>query len=231
MLQPPFDRYDFQTFDVLKKILTANSNCIDIGAHKGEILRKILKNAPNGRHFAFEPIPFLYKRLDAKFGRRVTVSDHALSDKAGTASFTVVKDRPAVSGFKGRTFDDRNYDSQLIEVKVDRLDDVIPDILAIDLIKIDVEGAELMVLSGASEIIRKNKPVVLFEFGLGGSEQYGAAPEMMFDFFNSHGMVLSTLQYFLAGYAPLEKADFCGHYYKGYNYFFIAYDPSGKYLK
>jgi len=50
-------RYDKETRGIMKGLLRADSNCIDIGCHKGEILREMLKYAPNGQHFAFEPLP------------------------------------------------------------------------------------------------------------------------------------------------------------------------------
>ena len=61
---------------------------------------------------------------------------------------------------------------------------MIPDTINIDFIKIDVEGAEFLVLSGAKNILLKSKPVVVFEYGLGASDFYGTDPEMMFGYFN-----------------------------------------------
>lgn len=50
-------KYDRLTKEVIARSLKNNSNAIDAGCHKGEILDLILKHAPNGKHFAFEPIP------------------------------------------------------------------------------------------------------------------------------------------------------------------------------
>jgi len=50
-------KYDILTKRLLKNILQKTSNCIDIGGFKGEILLEILKFAPNGTHYIFEPIP------------------------------------------------------------------------------------------------------------------------------------------------------------------------------
>jgi hypothetical protein len=49
------------------------------------------------------------------------------------------------------------------------------------MIKIDVEGAELLLIRGARETIAKNKPVIVFEHGLGGADSYGHTPEQVFD--------------------------------------------------
>jgi hypothetical protein len=44
---------------------------------------------------------------------------------------------------------------------------VLPENFRVDFIKIDVEGGELLVMKGAAGIMKKYKPVVIFEHGLG----------------------------------------------------------------
>ncbi|HRN57757.1 MAG TPA: FkbM family methyltransferase [Agriterribacter sp.] len=218
-----FDYYDFETIDVIKAVLKRNSNAVDIGAHRGTILRQILKQAPEGKHIAIEPIPYLYQKLERKFGKKVTLFNLALANETGEATFTVFKDRPAVSGLKARHFDHVTYKKELIKVQVRKLDDLIAQDQKTDLIKIDVEGAELEVLKGARRILEKNKPVVLFEFGKGGSELYNATPELMFDFFDELGYTITLLEYFLKNREGFNRTEFLGQYEKGYNYFFMAY--------
>ena len=72
--------YDRLTKLVLKKSLSENSNCIDVGCHKGEILDEILRLAPKGKHLAFEPIPELFEALKAKYQHTAKIYPHALSD-------------------------------------------------------------------------------------------------------------------------------------------------------
>jgi SAM-dependent MidA family methyltransferase len=43
----------------MSRVLKKDSNCIDIGANEGTILRDMLKFAPRGDHMAIEPIPDL----------------------------------------------------------------------------------------------------------------------------------------------------------------------------
>jgi len=56
--------YDRLTKVIMRRVLSINSNCIDIGCHKGEILELILRYAPEGNHYAFEPIPYLFNQLE-----------------------------------------------------------------------------------------------------------------------------------------------------------------------
>ena len=223
ILQPPFDKYDFQTFDLIRKILPDNANCIDVGAHKAYILKKIIEKSPKGKHFAFEPIPWLYKDLQKKYGKKASIFDIAVSNERGESDFNVFGDRPAVSGLKKREFTE-DYKLEKIRVKVDTLDNIIPDDVPIQLIKIDVEGAELQVLQGAVNILKRNKPLVIFEFGLGGADIYGTTPESVFDFFENLGLSISILEYYLKNKEPFNREEFIGQYEKGYNYFFIVYN-------
>ena len=55
--------YDMQTLAIMKRILQEDSNCVDIGCYQGSILREILRFAPKGTHFAFEPLPRMLPRL------------------------------------------------------------------------------------------------------------------------------------------------------------------------
>lgn len=216
------DKYDPQTIAIFRNYLRPDANCIDIGAHYGHILREMLKSAPRGKHFAFEPIPHLYAALSKKFGRQVRVFNYALSDTKGTATFNLFVDKPALSGLQKRT----DYGEQAVEnftVQTERLDDIIPRDIKIDLIKIDVEGAELIVLKGARELLKRDKPIVLFEFGKGSGSAYSTNPEELFDLFEHCDMEVSVIEYFLKQQKGFSREEFCGQYEKGYNYFFIAY--------
>ncbi|MEO5890186.1 MAG: FkbM family methyltransferase [Ferruginibacter sp.] len=221
----PVDKYDFQTTQLIRKYLKKDSNCIDIGANMGHILMEIVAAAPKGRHFAFEPIPGLYASLKKRFSKNTSVLNYALSSKKGTTSFNYYPGRPAISGFRKRDFDVGGQPT-LLTVQVEKLDDLIPENLAIDLVKIDVEGAEYEVLLGAKRVLQANRPIVLFEFGLGSADTYGTTPEAIFDLFEACGLALSTIEYFNAKKQPFSKEEFNGQFYKNYNVFFIAYDPA-----
>lgn len=220
----PVDKYDFQTTELIRKYLKKDSNCIDIGANLGHILMEIVAAAPKGKHFAFEPIPDLYTSLKKRFSKNTTVYNYALSSKKGSTTFNYYPERPAVSGFRERN-NQIGQEPTLLSVQVEKLDDLIPENLKIDLIKIDVEGAEYEVLQGARKVLRKNKPLVLFECGLGGADVYGTTPDHIFDLFTECGMGVSTIEYFNAHKQPFSKEEFSGQFYKNYNFFFIAYDP------
>lgn len=214
--------YDRLTKTILKQELTQHANCIDIGAHKGEILDLILNHAPNGIHYAFEPIPFYFDKLKLNYSEKVTVLPYALSNKSGTTTFNYVQNAPAYSGLKERKYQVEQPNIDKIEVELRTLDEVIPETVCIDFIKIDVEGAEFDVLRGAERILSQNKPKVLFESGLGASEYYGTTPTSFFEFFDEKDYHLFTLKSFTKKGSSLSLEAFKNLYETNSEYYFIA---------
>ncbi len=215
--------YDRLTKLIIKKTLHQNSVCIDIGCHKGEILDLMLQQSPQGGHYGFEPIPQLYKNLVEKYTPANNIFPYALADKCGKANFQFVKNDPAYSGLQKRKYAIDNPEIEEIEVEIYTLDSIVPENTKIDFIKIDVEGAELDVLKGAKRVLTENKPIVVFECGLGASDFYGTKPEEVFDFFKETGLNISLLKSWLNHKKPLLLNEFCNFYNKNSEYYFIAH--------
>lgn len=217
-------KYDKQTKQIIEESLHSNSNCIDVGAHKGEILDLIIDRAPKGNHFAFEPIPEMFEELNNRYSSDlIKVYDCALSYQKGSATFNHVVSNPSYSGLKKRKYDHPNEIDQQIRVETDLLDNIIPSDISIDFIKIDVEGGEFDVLKGAVETIKRCKPIVIFEHGLGASEFYNANPRELFQYFDNIGMNISLLKSYLNNKNTLDQVDFERQYNESLNYYFIAF--------
>ncbi len=214
-------KYDRLTRNIINQVVQPESNCIDIGCHKGEILELIIRCAPEGKHFAFEPIPYLYQQLEKKFPRQVKIYPYALAEKNGKSTFHLVKNAPAYSGLKQRKYDIENPEIEKIEVEIKTLDEVIPNDITIDFIKIDVEGAEYGVLKGAQRILQ-NKPVILFEFGKGASDFYGTQPKDVFRLLQQYDLHIYTLPAFLNNAAALTLPEFENLYESNAEYYFVA---------
>jgi FkbM family methyltransferase len=214
--------YDRLTERVIKKVCAQDSICIDVGANNGKIVRLFIKHCPSATHFAFEPIPNLYYLLKRKFDSACRVYNVALSNYTGTSSFNYVTTDPAYSGLKKRPYNKPQKDC-LIDVKVNKLDNIIEGPTHIALIKIDVEGAEYNVIEGAIKTIEQCRPVILFEFGKGGSDVYEITPQKMFALLNNLRLNINLIQNFLKDKPPLNIKQFVKEYEKGKEYFFIAY--------
>jgi FkbM family methyltransferase len=192
-----------QLVALLGEVLRPDSNCVDAGAHAGSVLREIVALAPLGRHIAWEPLPDFAKLLAAEFPS-VEVREAALSDNPGERDFAHLLERPGWSGFHARPVPGAAT-VESIRVRCERLDDVVPADLRIDLIKLDVEGAEEEVLRGAVETLRRDRPVIAFEHGLGSAEYYGTTP------LHIHDLLVRRLGYEiygLAGEGPYGAARF-----------------------
>ncbi len=215
--------YDRLTKRIIIKALDANSNAIDVGCHKGEILELILRIAPVGKHTAFEPLPSFYENLVEKYGKRARILNYALSDKEGKTKFQFVKNAPAYSGIKKRKYEVQNPEIEEIEVEMKKLDDLIEPDMKIDLIKIDVEGAEMGVLKGASELVKRDKPLIIFECGIGASDYYGTEPQEVFLYFDRIQMKVSTLKGFVKKGEPLSEEEFVRSFKSNSEYYFVAH--------
>lgn len=216
--------YDQQGFAVMRRWLRADANCVDVGCHQGDILREMIRHAPRGRHFAFEPLPHLAAALTKKFPR-VSVHELALNDAAGETSFQFVTSNPGYSGLLRRRYDRPHEEVTEIKVKTARLDDVLPAGLPVALIKIDVEGAELGVLRGAVKTLSAYRPVVIFEHGLGAADCYGTTPEQVHELLAGCGLRVWLMADWLAGREALTGAEFAAQFYEGKNFYFMAAPP------
>ncbi|MBI5217762.1 MAG: FkbM family methyltransferase [Bacteroidia bacterium] len=218
-------KYDRLTYNIMKKVIKPGSNCIDIGCHKGEMLDLMLKFSPQGMHYAFEPIPEMFHALVEKYSKtNCRIFKIGLSDSKGEADFHYVVNAPAYSGFRKRRYAVKKVEISKIIVKKDRLDNILPKDLKISFVKIDVEGAELEVLKGGIETIRRCRPVIIFEHGLGASDHYGTTPEDIYNLFtNGCNMKVSLMDRWLNNQDSLTKQEFSEQFGKGINYYFIAY--------
>jgi FkbM family methyltransferase len=185
LLAPAHVRADIrdneQIVALLEEVLEPGSDCLDVGAHGGTVLRAMVRFAPNGRHIAWEPLPALARRLRDRFPS-VEVREAALSDRAGDRAFAHVLDEPGWSGFVGRPTPAGSA-VETITVRCERLDDALPAGIRPELIKIDVEGAEEQVLRGATDTLRRHRPIVVFEHGAGSADHYGTTPLRIHELF------------------------------------------------
>ncbi len=212
---------DQETLTVLQTVLRPDSNAIDVGCNRGSILQEIIRLAPAGQHFAFEPIPRLYRRLRGQFPQ-VDCRQVALSDEIGTVTFNYFRDMDGFSGIVRRDIGTDPGVVEELEIVTDRLDAILPPDLAISLIKIDVEGAEYRVLRGAERTLRQFKPTVIFECGLGGLDIYGDQPEQVFDLLDRCSLGIRLLADWSLSSPELTRQQFVQAFQAGEHYMFVA---------
>ncbi len=139
----------------------------DVGANVGDWSVHAAVAFPEAAIHAFEPVPDTYRALArsaASFDGRVTANPFGLADKDGSIALTVMADDNTLSSIvalhegQGRQVDCamRAGDAYMAEHGIDR----------IDLLKIDVEGAEHLVLQGFARALAEGRiGVIQFEYG------------------------------------------------------------------
>lgn len=156
--------YEAPTTSIFQQVLKPGSVFIDVGAHVGyfsALAARIV--GENGRVYAFEAIPENAKmiRKNAQINRfeNVRVESVILSDQPGSLIFHYGPEgHSGVSSIR-----EVSGSSRHVEMKAERLDQFMSQITQVDLIKIDVEGAELRVLLGAQRILKKYRPALIIE--------------------------------------------------------------------
>jgi FkbM family methyltransferase len=166
---------------------------LDIGAHHGYYtLLASQKVGPLGRVIAFEPSPRerrnLKQHLRMNGCTNVQVEELALGETEGRAELYVVKGRE--TGCNSLRPPQVRQSTEATEVGVARLDDYVRqhDLQRVDFMKMDVEGAELSVLKGATEFLeRKSRPVIFCEVQDMRTRAWGYAAREIVDFLRQRG--------------------------------------------
>jgi len=185
--------------ELIDRVVREGDSVIDIGANYGLWAYHASRAVgPRGRVYCFEPIPFTAKtfRLIGKglgFLHNVEIVNKGCGEASGRIQFTVpVQDGVAISAglvhMIGRN-DDRPgrqvhaafEKTRNIECEVVSLDEFLPDLERVSLLKCDIEGADLYAMRGARRTLEKHKPVVIIEitpwflegFGLSVADIYG----------------------------------------------------------
>lgn len=188
-------------------VLRPGDVAIDAGAHTGRhTLPMIRAVAPDGRVFAFEPLPAARLHLEqAVAGEhpRVVVYPYALADREGVDEFVVALDLPGYSGLRTRIYDAPTR-LERISVDVRTLDSLFCDAPRLNYMKVDAEGGELGILRGSTTILARLRPIVSFEFGANSLASYGISVQDMADFWFGKPYVL----YDILGHR-LNTAQFC----------------------
>jgi FkbM family methyltransferase len=171
-----FGKFQKHVFGNKRLSLDEDAVIVDVGANFGMMTLQFAKMAPLGKIYAFEPTHYAFSklrknlRLNPDLAERIiavqsfvssTTSEHVdmkahASWKVGGASGEI---RHSVHGGTVKSAEG---------VGVVSLDDFCQtnDIRRVDLIKIDTDGYELEVLTGAKRIIAGFRPAVIFEIGL-----------------------------------------------------------------
>jgi FkbM family methyltransferase len=160
--------YEIDLIRVLEQHLRPGDTCMDLGAHVGYVTMLMARGVgPQGRVISFEPVPETYNALRENIRLNgydnVTTEAAAAGDRQGSIDLVCTKGQELSWTASALAYSQPGEEDH-ITVPVVKLDDYVQrNGLRPKLIKVDVEGAELAVLQGGRQTLRKIRPVVLVE--------------------------------------------------------------------
>ena len=166
--------YEYAKQRLFARMLHSGDAVFDVGANVGfYTLLAASRVGPDGKVVAFEPLPdnvrFIQRHLRMNRVEHVQVLQAAVGGRDGTARF-----ERHVSNAMGRVSDGGSMDVEI--VSIDSLCDA-RTIPAPSLMKLDVEGAELSVLEGASRTLTRSRPIIFL--ATHGAELHRACCEFL----------------------------------------------------
>lgn len=185
---------------------------VDVGANVGLHSMAWARLAPV---VALEPAPRTYTRLEANvvangLEDRISMVRKAVGNTLGEAEFFVAED----SAYSSLKDTGRKRISERVRVPCTTLDLLLSDLpSAVGLLKVDVEGFERSVIAGATELLRRDRPVLFVE--IYGGTASNPDPEGTIEDIRAHGYEAFVYAR-NTGLVPYER-----HRDDRYNYFFV----------
>ena len=166
--------WEEDTWEVITSHLPPGATFVDVGAHIGYYSTKAGNLVgPAGRVVAIEPNPESIQRL------RANLALNALTDRVIVCPFAVFEKRSTLQLYLSNRFHStmaslsranadatpEGSDRGFVNVPALPLDDILEslDLSRVDVIKIDVEGAELSALRGTTKTLARYRPVLVVE--------------------------------------------------------------------
>lgn len=184
--------YEPDICQAIERIVQSGWTCADVGAHVGVITQVFARKVgPTGLVIAFEAHPenarLLRENVSANgWEKLVRVENLAVTDgSCGRVWLFAGREcRPSEWNIVGHDVDGARTHPEM-EVPARALDDYFPSGSRLDLVKIDVEGAEAQVLAGMRRLLRETRPVAIIEFhdevGWAGRQELLAAAYDLYD--------------------------------------------------
>ena len=161
---------------------------LDIGCKTGKWLVPFVTTFPSAEFHSFEALPEQYARAVHRFRKSPNVKAYncVLSDRTENTYFYRDKKRMGWSGLRKHQYLEEHDEISVETITIDSM------ALTADVIKIDVEGAELPVLQGARHTL-ENCKVVFFECNEVHFKEYNYTAEQLYDFFVEQNFTIFDL--------------------------------------
>lgn len=188
---------------LLNTLLKPGMTVLDVGANIGEIsLLSAKRVGDQGNVYAFEPVTAIAQQL----ARHVQMNQLKQIDIEYFALGDAIEDDKPIYACCGQESSDENNGlgslyadegaTPLQRVQMTTLDAWLqarPSIQRIDLIKIDIEGAELACLRGAKECLQRFKPKIIVEIQDFSAARAGYSPTDILDLLSDIGYIFHQI--------------------------------------
>ena len=158
-----YGEFSYLEAKLFEQICKAGDIVIEVGANIGAHTLYLSKLVGNGYVFAFEPQRLVFQNLCANLAlnsiSNVYAYQEAISDENGSILI------PECDFTKNNNFGGINIENTKngTTVNKQKLDNFLNKINRLKLLKIDVEGMEILVIKGAKELIDKFRPIIYVE--------------------------------------------------------------------
>jgi FkbM family methyltransferase len=188
---------------ILASALGVDGTYVDVGTNRGQVLEEAVRIAPRGRHVAFEPIPELAAQVARAFPG-VECRALAIGARREQAQFCHFQGMDGWSGLRrSPQVRDAQGRPRYITVEVSTLDEELAR-LTPQVVKIDVEGAELAALQGGRGLLARARPHVILEHVAEAAALYDARPDDVWDLLHELGYAIFAV----TGEGPYTRAQF-----------------------
>lgn len=181
--------YEPETTAFVRRTVTETSVCIDVGANFGYYTCLFGHLAWRGHTLSYEADPqvhtLLRDNVNINWCERTTEPiNAAVSDTEGKLTLYRRLSRSGNTSIIQSTSEEleawAEADSEEFVVDCIALDSLTDRLPQVDLVKIDVEGAETLVVRGMGELVRRHRPTVLMEWSPWQTERAGfSVPELV----------------------------------------------------
>lgn len=155
---------DEPEYAILDSLLSTGDWAIDVGANIGHYTKRMSEIVgEHGRIIAFEPIGDTFSLLAANLQafryKNVSLLNAAASDQTGIAGMSIPHFENGMRNYYEASITTNGDGLQAMTLAIDSL--CLPS--AVQLVKIDAEGHELNVLRGMTQLLSRDKPVLIIE--------------------------------------------------------------------
>ena len=181
---------------LVERLVKPGDVIVDVGANIGLFSLAVAKKMNmEGHIYAFEPFPNTANYAKKNFELNaltslISLRQVAISDKPGDGCLHL----GSFSGHHSLYPLTINDNDEELFVSLSTLDNELSDISHVNLLKIDVEGAELKVLDGATALVERSKDIaIIVEFGASHLKRVGCLPSEWIAKFKSYDFEIRAI--------------------------------------